>query len=167
MMKSGLLAFCFALLLPVPSLAATWAVQPPGATNCTIRYDGGEGSPILGMDIIAPPSSALLPFVPMKNDNEVSHYSIVNGVLLYNDPQTGTQQANPVTVETALQDDATISAAGQVAMLSYKSVIDGYNSNPAGAKKAFAALSQAGIFTSGDAAEIAKVCATQGMPLAQ
>lgn len=165
-MKQLVAALIYLTSISSPVAASTWAVQSPGAPNCTARYnDDAVTNPVIGVDIITDPASVALPFVPMKGDNEVSHYSIVNGALLYNDPQTGLQEANPITVEDALLNDTTISLAGQLAMLGYKSIIDGYNDNPAGAKKAFDVLVQAAVLNTADANEIASVCAAQGMPL--
>lgn len=80
---------------------------------------------VIGVDI--PEGSRWAPFIPVNNDENLSHYSIdQSGRLLYQ----GALIPNPIGFKHALNYDTNIPDLAKVQLTPYLVLVDGYESDP-------------------------------------
>lgn len=130
-MHKHILAALFVIAFPLSALAQSspqWAIQVPGQSVCTMYNSGSATAPTPDGQSI-PIGSSVAAWQYFNGDNEVKHYSIVNGNLLYN---VGSLQipASLSGITDILRNDSAISAAGRLELMRMRSFLfeDFYNS---------------------------------------
>lgn len=173
-MYKHILAALFTIAFPLSALAQSspqWAIQVPGQSVCTMYNSGSATAPTPDGQSI-PIGSSVAAWQYFNGDNEVKHYSIVNGNLLYN--TNGLQiPASLNGITEILRNDNGISATGRLEIMRMRSFLfEDFYASPntvtyATLKSRWAQLTAAEptVITSADATKAAADFVNAGMPV--